>query len=452
MPDAGQRDQPASRPSPTRKVIGLTINHENMTDAEVTAAIAALRGRARHPRHRCPHPVRRTASSTWCVRRVPGSSTRGRSLAASMTAPRLEVRLDRIRHNARDARRPAGAHAASPSPGSPRPRSARPRWRASCCDAGRRRRSATRGSRTSSGCAPAGVAAPHHPHPLADAQPGRRGWWRTPTSASTPSSTCSRRCRRRPRPQGRRHGVVLMVELGDLREGILPADVDAVAAQVARRCRASSCGASAPTSPARAAWRPTRRTWPSCPALADVARGARSASTLDDRVGRQLGQPRAGRSAARDVGRINDLRLGESILLGREPLHRTPDRRACTPTPSRSWPRSSRRRCKPSRPWGDDRRRPPSAHAAAGRRTAGDTSRVDPWRSAARTSTPPGSTPPPGIEVLGASSDHLVLDAGSTAAARRATSCASASATAPCSAAMTSPFVTKVCTTSEENR
>ena len=29
--------------------------------------------------------------------------------------------------------------------------------------------------------------------------------------------------------QGRRHGIVLMVELGDLREGILPADVATVA-------------------------------------------------------------------------------------------------------------------------------------------------------------------------------------------------------------------------------
>ena len=35
------------------------------------------------------------------------------------------------------------------------------------------------------------------------------------------------------RRQGRVHGVVLMVELGDLREGLLPADVEPVARQVA---------------------------------------------------------------------------------------------------------------------------------------------------------------------------------------------------------------------------
>ena len=42
------------------------------------------------------------------------------------------------------------------------------------------------------------------------------------------------------------------------------------------------------------------------------------------RVGRQLGEPRLDDGHDRRLGRVNNLRLGESILLGRDPLDRRP--------------------------------------------------------------------------------------------------------------------------------
>ena len=55
------------------RVIGLTINHEDMTDAEVTRGDHPLRVRARHPRHRRAHAARPTGWSTWCCARSPSS-------------------------------------------------------------------------------------------------------------------------------------------------------------------------------------------------------------------------------------------------------------------------------------------------------------------------------------------------------------------------------------------
>ena len=92
-----------------------------------------------------------------------------------------------------------------------------------------------------------------------------------------------------------------------------------------RRCPTSSCAASAPTWPARAAWRPTSPTWASCPTWPTSLEATFGIDARRSCPGATR-PTSTGRSAAADVGRINDLRLGESILLGREPLRRTPDR------------------------------------------------------------------------------------------------------------------------------
>ena len=71
------------------KVIGLTINHEQMTDAEVTAAIIALRARARDPRHRRADALSRPAGRHGRARlsRTRGEAGPGGHLSASGTKP-----------------------------------------------------------------------------------------------------------------------------------------------------------------------------------------------------------------------------------------------------------------------------------------------------------------------------------------------------------------------------
>ncbi len=132
------------------KVIGLTINHENMTDAEVTRRHHPLRARARHPRHRCPDPLAR-APGRHGARRLPRARARSSPPASDDRAAARDRPRPRSRHNARTlverlGRRgiavtgvtkatlgsPEIARRAAPTPASPA--------------------SATRGSRTSRPC------------------------------------------------------------------------------------------------------------------------------------------------------------------------------------------------------------------------------------------------------------------------------------------------------------
>lgn len=117
------------------------------------------------------------------------------------------------------------------------------------------------------------------------------------------------------------HGVLLMVELGDLREGIMPDDLISTVRETLRlpnivfegigtnlACR---CGVS-----------PDARNMAELSELADAIE-----STLDQPVNMVSGGNSANLPwvlSGADTGRINNLRLGESILLGRETLHRQP--------------------------------------------------------------------------------------------------------------------------------
>src|SRR4051794_34037576 len=115
-----------------------------------------------------------------------------------------------------------------------------------------------------------------------------------------------------------------------------------------------------------------------------------------------------------DVGRVNELRLGEAILLGTEPLHRTvlPGLHADA---FRLVAEVIEVGVKPTQPWGD------RAQAAYGELPV---AAVRPAPTGARTTRQAilalgrqdvdleGLVPPPGIIVLGMSSDHLVVDLG----------------------------------------
>jgi predicted amino acid racemase len=111
---------------------------------------------------------------------------------------------------------------------------------------------------------------------------------------------------------------------------------------------------------------------------------------------------------APDIGRINDLRLGESILLGQEPLHR----RAIDGLYVDAFTLVAEvieMKSKPSQPWGE------IAQTAFGkpaiREDRGDVLRAI-LAIGHQDIDPAGLTPPAGIELLGASSDHLVCGTG----------------------------------------
>ena len=204
--------------------------------------------------------------------------------------------------------------------------------------------------------------------------------------------------------RGTTHAVVLMVELGDLREGILPADLaEAVRATLQLpnlvleglgtnlACRSGVV--------------------PDATKMADLSR---LASSIEADFGVDLGLVSGGNSAnlgwalgEEPVGRVNDLRLGESLLLGRDPLHRRPvdglhtDAILLVAEVIES-------KIKPSLPWG---RLAQAAFGAPGEAT--DTGLVAQAILAVgeQDVDPLGLQPPPGVRILGASSDHLVVTA-----------------------------------------
>ena len=147
---------------------------------------------------------------------------------------------------------------------------------------------------------------------------------------------------------GRRHGVVLMVELGDLREGIMPGDLEQAARETLRFPNIVFRGIGANLA-CRSGVSPDASNMSELSALADA---------LDAMLGRRVDIVSGGNSAnlawafdAADTGRINDLRLGESILLGREPLRRRPiDGLHCDAITLVAEVIESN--VKPSRPWG----------------------------------------------------------------------------------------------------
>ena len=200
----------------------------------------------------------------------------------------------------------------------------------------------------------------------------------------------------------RMHGVILMVELGDLREGIMPDDLLETVRETLRlpnivlkgigtnlACR---CGVS-----------PDARNMAELSTLADLIE-----ATFD----LQLEIVSGGNSAnlewalsGADTGRINNLRLGEALLLGCETLHRQPINGLFTDAFTLV-AEVIESRVKPSQPSGTiaqtafgkaapviDRGLVKQSILAIGRQD------IDPH----------GLLPPDGIEIMGTSSDHLVL-------------------------------------------
>jgi predicted amino acid racemase len=206
--------------------------------------------------------------------------------------------------------------------------------------------------------------------------------------------------------QHRVHGIVLMVELGDLREGILPGDVEAVVRRTLRLPHIALLGLGTNLA-CQSGAAPDQRNMDELSSLV---------ASLEATFGLTIGTVSGGNSAnldwveaTDDIGRVNNLRLGESILLGREPLARRPidGLRTDTVTLVGEVIESA---VKPTRPWGELHQN------AFGQRPAvldrGDRSRAI-VALGHQDVDPSGITPPPGMTVLGASSDHLLVDTGS---------------------------------------
>ena len=201
---------------------------------------------------------------------------------------------------------------------------------------------------------------------------------------------------------GRLHGVILMAELGDLREGILPADMEEVVRKTIDLPGIVLKGIGANLA-CRNGVSPDDSNMSELSALADSLE-----STFDIHLDIVSG----GNSANLDwalgsaqPGRINNLRLGESLLLGCETLHRRPIDGLYTDAITLI-AEVIESKIKPSQPWGkigqnafgelpvaDDRGDIAQAILAIGRQD------IDPQ----------GLSAPPGITILDSSSDHLIV-------------------------------------------
>ncbi len=211
--------------------------------------------------------------------------------------------------------------------------------------------------------------------------------------------------------QRRTHDVVLMVELGDLREGIAIEDVAALAAvtRTRGRLRLSGLGTNLACSNGVV---PDDRNMGELSKLVDQVES--DGHGLLDVVsgGNSANLPWA--LSTSDVGRVNELRIGEAILLGTEPLHRTllpglhPDAFSLVAEVIEV-------AVKPAQPWGDRAQTAFGHQAAVVRRLASTRDRTIRQAILAlghQDVDMDGLIPPPGIIVLGASSDHLVVDVG----------------------------------------
>lgn len=204
---------------------------------------------------------------------------------------------------------------------------------------------------------------------------------------------------------GRTHDVILMVELGDLREGIAVADVGDAVRVVLGSPSLHLRGLGANLACQNGV----------VPDDANMGVLSQLVERVESTHRISLDAVSGGNSAnlhwaltTDRLGRINDLRVGEAILLGTEPLHRHPipglhtDAFTLTAEVIEIGD-------KPARPWGT---RAQAAFGEVSARTGTGTLRQAIVALGRQDVDPDGLVPPAGIAVLGMSSDHLVLDIG----------------------------------------
>jgi predicted amino acid racemase len=205
------------------------------------------------------------------------------------------------------------------------------------------------------------------------------------------------------------HGIMLMVELGDLREGIMPADLP----EAIESCLAF------PNIDIRGIGTNLACRNGVVPDDRNMGELTDLATAVEAQFGFVLGVVSGGNSSTLDwlgstehLGRIDNLRLGEAILLGRDPLHSTPiaglHHDAAT-----IFAEVIESKHKPRRAWGA---RAQSTFAAPVDVTVADGTSADEdhgWHSLLalghQDTDPLDLSAPPGLRIIGASSDHLVI-------------------------------------------
>jgi predicted amino acid racemase len=238
-------------------------------------------------------------------------------------------------------------------------------------------------------------------------------------------------CRRR-----RHHGIILMVELGDLREGIMPGDLHDTVRNVLEFPGIALQGIGTNLACQNGV----------VPDQSNMAELSALATSVEAAFGIDLDVVSGGNSAnlpwalepGAEMGRVNQLRLGESILLGREPTRRSvldglhADAISLVGEVIES-------KTKPAQPRGvlGQTAFGPGADlrggVAGGHRVIVALGRQD--------IDVDGIVAPDGFEILGASSDHLVLE--SATAPRVGSELHFELNYSALMRAMTSPFVTR---------
>ncbi len=233
------------------------------------------------------------------------------------------------------------------------------------------------------------------------------------------------------------HGVILMVELGDLREGIMPENLEDTVRKVRQLPNIVLKGIGTNLGCRNGV----------IPDSTNMAELSRLVGSIESTFGMTLEIVSGGNSGSlewalggsNDIGRVNQLRLGESILLGVEPLNRTPIEGLYTDAITLV-AEVIESKSKPTLPWGEtaqstfgdapvnnDRGNRTQTILAVGRQDIDHN----------------GLLPPKEIEILGASSDHLILSSeGETH--RVGTEMRFDVNYSALLRAMTSPFVSKV--------
>ena len=205
--------------------------------------------------------------------------------------------------------------------------------------------------------------------------------------------------------QGTKHAVVVMVELGDLREGVPVDDVVDLCRRIVKTKGVVLAGLGTNLACQSGV----------APDQHKMDELSRLVEKVESACDRGMAIVSGGNSAnldwalsTTDAGRITDLRLGEAILLGTEPLNR----RVLDGLRTDAFTLVAEvieLQTKPALPWGF------SAQAAFGTPTArrdGELVRQAIVAVGRQDTDADGLTPPAGISVLGMSSDHLVLDVG----------------------------------------
>lgn len=234
--------------------------------------------------------------------------------------------------------------------------------------------------------------------------------------------------------RGTTHAVVLMVELGDLREGVLPAELVPLARHVTGLAGLSLAGIGTNLACQNGV----------VPDDVNMQRLSALAEDVEAAVGSALAVVSGGNSAnlgwalnATDTGRVDELRLGEAILLGLDPLTRSPIAGLRTDAVVLV-AELIEVRTKPRVPWGHLGQ---TAFGSRPPRQGGGTLRQGILALGRQDVDPDGLVPPDGVTILGTSSDHLVVDLGDHAAAA-GDELAFGVGYGALLRAMTSPFVT----------